>query len=248
MVTGVETAGLILGSLPLVIEGLKLYQSGIKTLKRSIIYDRSLKRLIRGVTEQKISLEDNLEKLLLAAGSAAGIRVTFGNDYWSELFAGSTGQAVKDYLGESKQKLFEELMEDFEASLLEIANALYKVQRSRKKESTLDRLTLSDIQKLALSRDTHGKFLSKRVSYLIEETTILALTKELDDLNSSMNRILKNERELHQLKSIQASRIIPHERKASTMASLLKQIRTYTDRLFEAFCGLYHFVPMMALN
>jgi len=132
MVTGVETAGLILGSLPVVIEGLKLYQNGIKALKRSIKYDKSLKRLIRGVTEQKIGLEDNLEKLLLAAGSASGIRITFGSDYWSELSTGPSGRAVRDYLGESKQKLFEDLMEDFEASLLEIANALHKVQRSRK--------------------------------------------------------------------------------------------------------------------
>jgi hypothetical protein len=100
----------------------------------------------------------------------------------------------------------------------------------------MGRLTISDIQKLALSRDTQGKLFSKRIFYLIEESTVTNLTKDLDKLNSSMDRILKNERELHQLKSIQASRIIPDERKASAMASLLKQIRTYTDELFEAFC------------
>jgi hypothetical protein len=71
---------------------------------------------------------------------------------------------------------------------------------------------------------------------LIKEETVTALTKSLDEMNSTMDRILKNERELHQLKSIQASWIIPDERKASAMASLLKQIRTYTDKLFETFC------------
>jgi hypothetical protein len=132
MTTGVEIAGLILGSLPLVIEGLKLYQSGIKDLKRSIKYDQSLKKLIREVMEQKIGLADNLEKLLLAAGSASGINIAFESDYWSALSTGPSGQAVRDYLGDSKWELFEALMEDFEASLLEIANALHKVQRSRK--------------------------------------------------------------------------------------------------------------------
>jgi hypothetical protein len=132
MVTGVETAGLVLASLPLVIEGLKLYQSGIKTLKRTWEYDQSLKRLIRGVREQKIGLEDNMEKLLLAAGSKSGVKITFGNDYWSQLSTGPSGRAVREYLGDSKQNLFEELMEDFEATLLELANALHKVQRSRK--------------------------------------------------------------------------------------------------------------------
>lgn len=132
MITGVETAGLILGSLPLVIEGLKAYQSGVKTLERSIKYHGSLKRLIRRVNEQKICLEDNLEKLFLAAGSASGVKIIIGSDYWSELSTGPSGKAVRDYLGDSKQKLFEEIMEEFEASLLEIANALHKVQRSRK--------------------------------------------------------------------------------------------------------------------
>ncbi|PVH98683.1 hypothetical protein DM02DRAFT_673217 [Periconia macrospinosa] len=236
MVTGVETAGLVLGSLPLVIEGLKAYQKGIKTIKRSIKYDSSLKKLIRGVTEQKIWLEDNLDKLLLAAGNASGINISTGSDHWSEISIGQSGKAVKDYLGETKQAQFKDLMEDFESTLLEIANALHTVQRSRKKESGMIRPTRSDIQKLALTANVQGKLVTKRIWYLIEEATILSLTKDLHDLNSQMNRILKNNRELHELKSIQASKIIPDERKASAIASLLRQIRTYTDRLFEAFC------------
>jgi hypothetical protein len=100
----------------------------------------------------------------------------------------------------------------------------------------MGRLTLSQVGQLALSRDTQGKLFSKRIYYLIEESTVTALKDDLEKLNSSMDRILTNKRELHQLKSIQASRIIPDERKSNAMASLLKQIRTYTDKLFEAFC------------
>ena len=33
MVTGVETAGLVLGAFPIVIEGLKFYTSGVRTIK-----------------------------------------------------------------------------------------------------------------------------------------------------------------------------------------------------------------------
>jgi hypothetical protein len=132
MVTGVETAGLVLGSLPLVIEGLKTYQRGVQSLKRSVTYDVSLKKLIRRVNEQKIYLEDNLEKLFLAACSKLDVALKPGEDYWSELFAGPTGQAVKEYLGDKKQKLFEELLEEFESCLVKLANNLNRVQRSDK--------------------------------------------------------------------------------------------------------------------
>ncbi|CAI6340020.1 unnamed protein product [Periconia digitata] len=233
---GVEIAGVVLGAIPLVIEGLKAYQKSIKSIKRSVKYDSSLKKLIRGVTEQKIWLEDNLDKLLLAACNASGINISVGSDHWSEILTGNSGQAVQKYLGNTKQAQFKELMEDFESTLLDIANALHAVQRSRKKESSLVRLTRIDIRKLALSEDLDGKLVSKRVWYLIEEPTIKSLTKELHELNSQMSRILTDNKELQELKNIQVSKIIPDERKASAMASLLRQVRSYTDRLFEAFC------------
>jgi hypothetical protein len=129
MLTGIDIAGLVLGSLPLLIEGLKSYQEGLGSLKRSIRYDLSLKKLIRRVNEQKICLEDNIQILLQAACSKSSIYPGVGNEYWSELFNGSTGQAVKEYLGEKKYELFEDLLEEFENCLVKLANDLNRVQR-----------------------------------------------------------------------------------------------------------------------
>jgi hypothetical protein len=86
-----------------------------------------------------------------------------------------------------------------------------------------------------MSHKTHGKHIIKRVKYLIKEDDIKELTSELDGLNSSMNRLLANTNILHQQINTQESRIIPDEREAMAIASLLKQIRTFTDRLFQAF-------------
>jgi hypothetical protein len=73
------------------------------------------------------------------------------------------------------------------------------------------------------------------VRYLINEQDITELIEELDALNSDMDKLLANASILAQLRNIQDSRIISDERYAKTLASLLNQIRTYADRLFNAF-------------
>ena len=96
-------------------------------------------------------------------------------------------------------------------------------------------MTLSDLYSLAKSHDTRGKHVSKRVLYLIKEEDITELIEELDVLNSQMDRLLANTNILAQQKNIQDARIISDERHAKALASLLNQIRTYADRLFNAF-------------
>ena len=106
---------------------------------------------------------------------------------------------------------------------------------SRKNDRQKNHLTLSNLSSLAKLHDTRGKYVSKRVQYLIKEQDITELIEELDALNSNMDRLLANASILKQHKNIQDSRIISDERYAKTLASLLNQIRTYADRLFNAF-------------
>jgi hypothetical protein len=99
MATGIEIVGIVLGALPLVIEGLGIYQRGVKKLKRSVTYDFSLKKLIRRVTEQKIFLEDNIEKLLGAACSDqpdTPIPIV-ADDFLQVIFMPATTEAVKRF-------------------------------------------------------------------------------------------------------------------------------------------------------
>jgi hypothetical protein len=129
MVTGIDTAGLILGSIPLIIEGLKIYQKGIKSVKRSVKYDVSLRKLIRRVEGQKLSFEDNLQKLLSGANSKSEDHIELGDDFWTEFSAGVVNQAVKEYLGERKQQYFHNLLDEFERYFVKLGNALNHVQR-----------------------------------------------------------------------------------------------------------------------
>ncbi|KAL3450292.1 hypothetical protein BJX65DRAFT_305139 [Aspergillus insuetus] len=114
MATGIEIVGIVFGALPLLIEGLEVYQRGVKKLKRSVTYDFSLKKLNRRVTEQKIFLEDNIEKLQGAACPDQPDTPTSNvvDDFSQSISMPATAEAVKMYLGEERHSLFEELLQE----------------------------------------------------------------------------------------------------------------------------------------
>jgi hypothetical protein len=64
MVTDVETAGLILATFPLIIEGLKFYLEGLETIKRWWRYIKTLKHLIRKIAMEETKFENSCTELL----------------------------------------------------------------------------------------------------------------------------------------------------------------------------------------
>lgn len=133
MVVGVETAGLVLAAVPLIIEGLKTYQKGIRSAKRSITYDVSLRKLVRRIEGQKIFFEDNLQRLLSCALAYSGHHIELEDDYWTRFSSpGVVNQAVQNYLGMKRQQYFHTLLAEFESYFLKMGNVLDRVQISGK--------------------------------------------------------------------------------------------------------------------
>jgi hypothetical protein len=64
MVTGVETAGLVLAVFPIVVEGLKGYVDGIETIKRYWKYAAQLKHLIRILRMEEAKFSNTCTELL----------------------------------------------------------------------------------------------------------------------------------------------------------------------------------------
>ncbi|KAL8725717.1 MAG: hypothetical protein Q9181_006305 [Wetmoreana brouardii] len=64
MITGVETAGLVLAALPLVISGLEHYNEGLKPLKDYVKYKIVIQELACGLKTQKILLRNTCRILL----------------------------------------------------------------------------------------------------------------------------------------------------------------------------------------
>lgn len=63
--SGLEIAGVVLGSIPLLISALEHYQQGIRTVQRWLKYDREIRCLIRNLKSENCKLENVCEKLLI---------------------------------------------------------------------------------------------------------------------------------------------------------------------------------------
>ncbi|KAJ4176730.1 hypothetical protein NW759_017507, partial [Fusarium solani] len=64
--SGFEIAGIVLGSIPLVISTLENYSAGLSTLQAMRKYRRELQSLIRDLETERIKLQNVCEKLLIA--------------------------------------------------------------------------------------------------------------------------------------------------------------------------------------
>ncbi|GAB1314685.1 hypothetical protein MFIFM68171_04895 [Madurella fahalii] len=85
--SGFEVAGVVLGSLPIIVSALQLYSQGVKTLHNWRFYQRELKSLIRQLDTERVKLENVLDKLLIGIADQGQIeemiRDPFGH-LWRE--------------------------------------------------------------------------------------------------------------------------------------------------------------------
>ncbi|KAI8674571.1 hypothetical protein NCS57_00355300 [Fusarium keratoplasticum] len=85
--SGFEIAGIILGSIPLVISTLENYGAGLSTLQRWRRYQRELQSLIRNLETERIKLQNVFEKLLIGLVPHSRIEALINNpigDLWRE--------------------------------------------------------------------------------------------------------------------------------------------------------------------
>ena len=64
MVTGIETAGLVLATFPIVVDGLSRFAEGVETMKSWRRYRRELATYVRTLEVQQIFYQDTIEELL----------------------------------------------------------------------------------------------------------------------------------------------------------------------------------------
>ena len=64
MVTGVETAGLVLGSIPLLVSALEHYAEGVSTIERWWRFERELSNIKRLLTAEQAVFQGTCERLL----------------------------------------------------------------------------------------------------------------------------------------------------------------------------------------
>ena len=137
MVSGVETAGLVLAVLPLLIEALSAYKKGLE--KTGIVlafkqkrYKLKVERLRLQLKGQSASLHLNLAKLIGRAIPHAEC-VKLSEDYNDALWTGETAEKIKEYLQPGGTfEAFQSTLSLYESYLEEIADKLVGVYRPSK--------------------------------------------------------------------------------------------------------------------
>lgn len=134
MVTGIETAGLVLAVLPLLIEALSVYKQGLE--KTGIVlgfkqkrYKLKVERLRLRLKGQSASLHLNLAKLICRAAPNEEI-VKLPENYNDVLWTGEIAEKIRAYLQPSDIfEAFQGTLSLYENYLEEIAEKLVGVLR-----------------------------------------------------------------------------------------------------------------------
>ncbi|KAF2661869.1 hypothetical protein K491DRAFT_646395 [Lophiostoma macrostomum CBS 122681] len=101
MVIGVETAGLVLGSIPLLLAGLEFYAKGIAVTKRCFRYKEQFQNLIRELSTENVICTNNINLLLVGVVRSKDMAEFLANpcgDLWKDAHF---DQKLKQRLGSS---------------------------------------------------------------------------------------------------------------------------------------------------
>ncbi|KAF5600528.1 hypothetical protein FPANT_2327 [Fusarium pseudoanthophilum] len=121
--SGLEVAGIVLGSIPLLIIALGKYTEGLSTLHRWRKYKRELQSLIRNLETERVKLQNVCEKLLLDLVPHYKIEALIDNpmgDLWREE---ETLKKVQFRLGNGF-KVFQDTANDLRARLLDLGKLI----------------------------------------------------------------------------------------------------------------------------
>jgi len=127
VITGIETAGLVLAVLPLIISALESYEKGYRRLKAVWFWEKELEKLLRCLKEQQVHFRANMERLLRAAlpGEDTAELLQYYN---RELWCGSMKVDVEAYfIIEGAFASFRDAVKQYEGCIKRIAGKLENI-------------------------------------------------------------------------------------------------------------------------
>ncbi|KAJ4367075.1 hypothetical protein N0V83_007605 [Neocucurbitaria cava] len=178
--SGVEVAGLVLGALPLIIQGIESYNEGLDPIKSFMRWERELPQYIRKLRNQHVHY-------------AQTIRILFEPITAEEELAHMMTAPGSQELWKSKEMALQnKLQESYQAYQGTIGN-IERITKKIASKLDLDRateLSRNDLEALiAANPKKNDKFeLRKRIRFGMNKKTIKALLEELDDCNKELER------------------------------------------------------------
>jgi hypothetical protein len=121
--SGFEIAGVVLGSVPIIVAALQFYMKGASTIQKWKFYTRELKCLIRNLETEKVKLQNVCEKLLVGIAPTTQIEEMIDDPFgplWQdrEIFGKVRLRLWRSF------KIFEETIKDMNEVVEEIKEKL----------------------------------------------------------------------------------------------------------------------------
>ncbi|KAJ4363334.1 hypothetical protein N0V95_001107 [Ascochyta clinopodiicola] len=194
--SGIEIAGLVLGCLPLLIQGIESYNEGLDPIKSFMRWDKELPQCIRKLRNQHVHYSQTIRILLEPITADVELAEMMTDPGSSQLWKDKDmATKLQDRLQESYHA-YQGTIGDIERITKQIAS---KLDLDRANELvvfpcvmlTFQQLKRNDLEALLAANPKKGrdKFeFTKRVRFGMSKKTIKALLEELNDCNRELER------------------------------------------------------------
>ncbi|KAG7285372.1 hypothetical protein NEMBOFW57_009999 [Staphylotrichum longicolle] len=147
--SGFEIAGVVLGSIPLIISALEHYGNGLSTIQRWRRYQRELQSLVRNLQTEQVKLQNVIEKLLVGIASSSEIEALI-DDPFGDLWRQETLETKIRFRLWSSSAVFTETVYDILKAIKEMKERIGpqgdgNVSRVRRGIFTLRRTRYEDL-------------------------------------------------------------------------------------------------------
>jgi len=182
--SGIEIAGLVLGCLPLIIQGIESYNEGLDPIKSFMRWERELPQFIRKLRNQHVHYAQSIRILLEPITSEVEL---------SEMLADPGASKRLWQSQDMAHKLQERLQESYQAYQGTIAD-VERITKLIASKLDLDRakdLTRNDLEAIVAAnpKKSNDKYeFRKRIRFGMSKKTIKALLDELDECNKELER------------------------------------------------------------
>ena len=243
MVMGIETAGLVLAVLPLVISALESYKDGLRAIKRLYHSEAQIRKLTRTLKVQRSKYRTNLEKLIKAAAPDLGIQEV-PEDFCDPIWQGELNSRVKAYLDDTYES-FELVVESYQECLEKIAKKLRHINRPEtvssfpleslcKRLSSPNQAGRADLRALLAGNPSiSGTYTwMKKVDFTMKNKDLRLLTDQLNDSNMTLSSFINDSDMLERLSSKPTENLRAH-----MLSDTMSTIRLQAGYLYEAICN-----------
>lgn len=196
--SGFEIAGVVLGSIPLIISALEHYGNGLSTIQRWRRYQRELQSLVRNLQTEQVKLQNVIEKLLVGIASSSEIEALI-DDPFGDLWRQETLETKIRFRLWSSSAVFTETVYDILKAIKEMKERIGpqgdgNVSRVRRGIFTLRRTRYEDLLSTIRTGVSNLENLTDRNIELEPSRRVRSQTKlfsVLRDMSNSLYRALR---------------------------------------------------------